>query len=48
MDSLLLAHLPLPLPSLMRSLYWVHHRQKHLSHALSGFMDYCTHHEMPL
>ncbi|CAK8742033.1 hypothetical protein SODG_005351 [Sodalis praecaptivus] len=32
-----------PLPPLYRTLYVVHHRQKHLSHALQRFIDYCQH-----
>ncbi|MBW7984675.1 DNA-binding transcriptional regulator YeiE [Enterobacillus tribolii] len=30
-----------PLPPLMRTLYLIHHRQKHISQALSRFLSYC-------
>lgn len=36
-----LVTLDLPLPPLMRTLYLVHHRQKHLSQALARFQEYC-------
>ncbi len=36
-----LVTLTLPLPPLMRTLYLVHHRQKHLSQALTRFQKYC-------
>jgi len=32
----------LPLPKLKRTLYRIHHRQKHLSKALLRFLSYCT------
>lgn len=31
-----------PLPRLVRSLYRIHHRQKHLSSALQRFLSYCS------
>lgn len=37
-----LQEVPLPLPKLKRTLYRIHHRQKHLSKALLRFMSYCT------
>lgn len=36
-----LVELPVPLPHLTRTLYLVHHRQKHLSNVLQCFMGYC-------
>lgn len=36
-----LVEIPVPLPRLERSLYYVHHRQKHLSDALLNFLRYC-------
>ncbi|PLV57900.1 LysR family transcriptional regulator [Erwinia sp. E602] len=33
--------LPSPLPKLKRTLYRIHHRQKHLSKALERFLSYC-------
>ncbi|AFJ46456.1 DNA-binding transcriptional regulator YeiE [Shimwellia blattae] len=36
-----LVEVPLPLPRLVRSLYYIHHRQKHLSRALMRFLQYC-------
>lgn len=36
-----LVELRLPLPPLMRTLYLIHHRQKHLSGALLRFLSYC-------
>ncbi|AXU94415.1 LysR family transcriptional regulator [Erwinia persicina] len=37
-----LVEVALPLPALKRTLYRIHHRQKHLSKALSRFLSYCT------
>lgn len=36
-----LVELAIPLPPLMRTLYLIHHRQKHISNALQRFLDYC-------
>ncbi|MBK4785476.1 MAG: LysR family transcriptional regulator [Pantoea sp. Pent] len=36
-----LTDVPVPLPRLTRTLYRIHHRQKHLSKALSRFLSYC-------
>jgi len=36
-----LVEVPLPLPRLVRTLWRIHHRQKHLSSALSRFIRYC-------
>ncbi len=36
-----LTEVPVPLPRLTRTLYRIHHRQKHLSKALSRFLAYC-------
>jgi len=36
-----LMELPLPLPRLVRTLWRIHHRQKHLSSALTRFIRYC-------
>ncbi|MDX5626469.1 MULTISPECIES: DNA-binding transcriptional regulator YeiE [unclassified Brenneria] len=36
-----LVELPIPLPKFMRTLYLVHHRQKHLSNVLQRFLSYC-------
>ncbi|WP_336698140.1 DNA-binding transcriptional regulator YeiE [Pantoea dispersa] len=36
-----LKEVPVPLPRLTRTLYRIHHRQKHLSKALSRFLAYC-------
>jgi len=32
---------PVPLPRLVRTLYRIHHRQKHISNALQRFLKYC-------
>ncbi|MEH0876776.1 DNA-binding transcriptional regulator YeiE [Pectobacterium cacticida] len=40
-----LVELKVPLPKLTRTLYLVHHRQKHLSNVLRRFLSYCC--EMP-
>ncbi|HBH68885.1 MAG TPA: LysR family transcriptional regulator, partial [Erwinia persicina] len=37
-----LVEVAIPLPALKRTLYRIHHRQKHLSKALSRFLSYCT------
>lgn len=37
-----LVELQLPLPPLIRTLYLIHHRQKHISNALQRFLSYCT------
>ncbi len=36
-----LVEVPVPLPRLVRTLYRIHHRQKHLSSALLRFLRYC-------
>lgn len=36
-----LVELALPLPPLIRTLYLIHHRQKHISHVLQRFLSYC-------
>ncbi|MCG7388565.1 MULTISPECIES: DNA-binding transcriptional regulator YeiE [Pantoea] len=36
-----LVELSIPLPRLTRTLYRIHHRQKHLSRALNRFLSYC-------
>ncbi len=41
LESGALVEVPVPLPKLVRNLYYVHHRQKHLSNALVRFLDYC-------
>ncbi|ACS86108.1 MULTISPECIES: DNA-binding transcriptional regulator YeiE [Musicola] len=41
LDSGTLVELSIPLPPLMRKLYLVHHRQKHLSGVLHSFLEYC-------
>ncbi|WP_261640170.1 DNA-binding transcriptional regulator YeiE [Erwinia mallotivora] len=37
-----LREVPLPLPKLTRTLYRIHHRQKHLSRPLLRFLSYCN------
>ncbi|MGF6192753.1 DNA-binding transcriptional regulator YeiE [Serratia sp. 2723] len=37
-----LVELSIPLPPLMRTLYLIHHRQKHISNALRRFLSYCV------
>jgi len=37
-----LVELQVPLPPLTRTLYLIHHRQKHISNALARFLSYCT------
>ncbi|QKJ87850.1 LysR family transcriptional regulator [Paramixta manurensis] len=41
LDMGTLAEVPLPLPKLSRTLYRIHHRQKHISKALNRFLSYC-------
>jgi len=36
-----LVEVPIPLPPLVRKLYCIHHRQKHISKSLSRFLAYC-------
>lgn len=36
-----LIELNIPLPPLIRTLYLIHHRQKHISNALQRFLSYC-------
>ncbi|RJT20613.1 DNA-binding transcriptional regulator YeiE [Buttiauxella izardii] len=36
-----LVEVPVPLPRLVRTLYRIHHRQKHISNALLRFLKYC-------
>ena len=35
-----LSEVPVPLPRLVRTLWRVHHRQKHLSNAITRFLHY--------
>ncbi|TAT64214.1 LysR family transcriptional regulator, partial [Enterobacter cloacae] len=37
-----LVEVPLPLPKLVRTLWCIHHRQKHLSSSLQRFLRYCA------
>ncbi|MFC0225454.1 DNA-binding transcriptional regulator YeiE [Serratia aquatilis] len=37
-----LVELKIPLPPLTRTLYLIHHRQKHISNALQRFLSYCV------
>ncbi|CAO96325.1 DNA-binding transcriptional regulator YeiE [Erwinia tasmaniensis] len=37
-----LVEVAIPLPALKRTLYRIHHRQKHISNALRRFLSYCT------
>lgn len=37
-----LSEVAVPLPRLMRTMWRIHHRQKHLSNALQRFLSYCT------
>ncbi|MGL5384489.1 MAG: DNA-binding transcriptional regulator YeiE [Serratia sp. (in: enterobacteria)] len=37
-----LVELSIPLPPLLRTLYLIHHRQKHISNALQRFLSYCV------
>ncbi|WLI77777.1 DNA-binding transcriptional regulator YeiE [Kosakonia sp. H02] len=41
LDTGTLAEVPIPLPRLVRTLWRIHHRQKHLSSALNRFIRYC-------
>ncbi|MDZ7277901.1 DNA-binding transcriptional regulator YeiE [Pantoea eucrina] len=41
LDTGLLVEVKAPLPRLTRTLYRIHHRQKHLSNALQRFLTYC-------
>lgn len=41
LEARTLTEVPVPLPRLTRTLYRIHHRQKHLSKALSRFLAYC-------
>lgn len=42
-----LRQVELPLPALTRTLYRIHHQQKHLSRSLSRFLSYCREPEAP-
>lgn len=42
LESGTLVEVPVPLPRLTRTLWRIHHRQKHLSNALQRFLSYCT------
>ncbi|KEY60328.1 DNA-binding transcriptional regulator YeiE [Serratia sp. DD3] len=42
LNSGVLVELKIPLAPLRRTLYLIHHRQKHLSHALQRFLNYCA------
>jgi DNA-binding transcriptional LysR family regulator len=41
LDTGSLVVVPVPLPRLVRTLYRIHHRQKHISNALLRFLKYC-------
>jgi DNA-binding transcriptional LysR family regulator len=41
LDAGSLVEVPVPLPRLVRTLYRIHHRQKHISNALQRFLKYC-------
>lgn len=41
LENKTLVEIPLPVPELMRTLYCIHHRQKHISKALQRFLQYC-------
>ncbi|MCS3601146.1 MULTISPECIES: DNA-binding transcriptional regulator YeiE [Buttiauxella] len=41
LESGSLVEVPVPLPRLVRTLYRIHHRQKHISNALLRFLKYC-------
>ncbi|WP_310606766.1 DNA-binding transcriptional regulator YeiE [Buttiauxella brennerae] len=41
LDTGSLVEVPVPLPRLVRTLYRIHHRQKHISNALQRFLKYC-------
>ncbi|MEO3991071.1 DNA-binding transcriptional regulator YeiE [Pseudocitrobacter cyperus] len=42
LESGKLVEVPVPLPGLNRTLWRIHHRQKHLSNALMRFLSYCS------
>lgn len=42
LESEKLVEVTVPLPGLNRTLWRIHHRQKHLSNALQRFLSYCT------
>lgn len=42
LESGKLVEVPVPLPGLNRTLWRIHHRQKHLSNALQRFLRYCV------
>jgi Transcriptional regulator len=42
LESGKLVEVTVPLPGLNRTLWRIHHRQKHLSNALQRFLSYCT------
>ncbi|WP_395225778.1 LysR substrate-binding domain-containing protein, partial [Escherichia coli] len=42
-----LSEVAVTLPRLMRTLWRIHHRQKHLSNELRRFLDYCDHANVP-
>jgi DNA-binding transcriptional LysR family regulator len=41
LESGSLVEVPVPLPPLIRTLYCIHHRQKHISKSLARFLQYC-------
>jgi len=41
LESGSLIEVPVPLPPLIRTLYCIHHRQKHISKSLARFLQYC-------
>ncbi|SQC91222.1 putative DNA-binding transcriptional regulator [Cedecea neteri] len=41
LESGSLIEVAIPLPRLVRTLYRIHHRQKHISNALLRFLRYC-------
>lgn len=42
LESGSLVEVPVPLPPLIRTLYCIHHRQKHMSKSLARFLQYCN------
>jgi DNA-binding transcriptional LysR family regulator len=42
LESGSLVEIPVPLPKLVRTLWCIHHRQKHLSSSLQRFLRYCN------
>ena len=42
LESGSLVEVPIPLPPLTRTLWCIHHRQKHISNALQRFLHYCN------